>query len=121
MVTSLLGSVLGQGGIGSGGTGGSGCCFIFLESYNGTLPFFVRKSRDRYYRLLPSVADGYNRMALWLVPLMQRSRIVRALVWRLMVQPLTQYGGFTHRVAGYQSFGSRRIYRKFWFTVWKHF
>jgi hypothetical protein len=96
------------------------CCFIFMESYEGSMPLFVRKSRDRYYNRLPLVARGYTRMAKWLVPLMQKSAVIRSLVWKTMVLPLTQYGGFTHRVKGYQSFRQKRIYRKIWFGIWKY-
>lgn len=99
---------------------GNVCCFIFLESYHGELPWWIRKCRDRYYHAIPEVADGYRRMARWLVPMMRKSPIVRFLVWYFMVQPLTMYGQFVCRVSGYQEHYKRyKVYRKFWFTIWK--
>ncbi len=94
------------------------CCFIMLEAYNGNMPWWVRKSRDHYYSKFPSIANGYKKMAKWLVPMMQKSKIVRFCVWRWMVEPLTQYGGWNHRVDTYQDGKQFKCYRKFWFSVW---
>lgn len=100
------------------GGGSGGCCFIFLEVYHGVLPVSVRKCRDRYYRYNPKIAVGYTRMAKWLVPMMKQSTVVRNLVWRWMVKPLTQYGEFVTR-QGIVNGGRRyRLHRKVWFTIW---
>jgi hypothetical protein len=97
--------------------GGTSCCFIFLESYHGIMPSFVRQCRDRYYVTFPSVATGYKRMAKWLVPLMKQNKIVRFLVWHLMVKPLTEHGySVIWRNAKYQ----HKLTRKFWFSVWNY-
>ncbi len=101
-----------NGGVSVGGSGG--CCFIFLEAYHGTLPLSVRKCRDRYYRLYPTIATGYRRMARWLVPLMRHSETVNKLVWKLMVCPLTMHGEFVTR----KDSTPHKSCRKFWFTVW---
>lgn len=96
---------------------GNACCFIFLESYNGVLPWYVRVERDRYYQQEPAVAAGYKKMAAWLVPLMRRYAVVKHLVNLIMVKPLTLYGGHTHKVNYYG-----HIFwpvKKFWFTIWK--
>jgi len=98
---------------------GSFCCFIFLESYNGYLPTFVRKMRDYYYATEPSTAIGYKRMARILVPLMQKSSFIKNLVNRYMVIPITQYGGWVMNVPGYSPFEKKRIFKRFWFCVWK--
>lgn len=111
----------GQGVYGSvmGGIGQTICCFIFLETYNGALPWWIRRCRDRYYQRFPQIATGYRRMARWLVPSMRRSRLVRWMVWRWMVSPLTLYGGFLMHVQGYEDCKQFKGYRKFWFTVWQ--
>lgn len=98
---------------------GSFCCFIFLESYTGKLPWWVREARDYYYKQEPSVAIGYKRMAKVLVPLMKRFSFVRELVNRFMVTPITQYGGWMYSVEEYEIYEDKRIYKNFWFTVWK--
>lgn len=67
------------------------CCFIFLEAYHGKLPKIIRKARNRCYNLEPDIATGYRRMACWLVPAMQESSLVRSLVWRFMVGPITDH------------------------------
>lgn len=90
---------------------GWGCCFIFLESYHGTLPNEVRIFRDHYYKFQPRIADGYKRMAKWLVPLMRKYAIVRNVVWYCMVKPATNY--CKHTVPGINKFISR-----FWLKLW---
>lgn len=100
---------------GAGSMAGGACCFIVMESYHGTMPSFVRKCRDRYYRTNPEIAEGYKRMAKWLVPLMRKSFIVRSAVWHFMVKPLTDYGSFI--VNRTEKRG--KWARKFWFTLWK--
>lgn len=109
---------MGGGAAGGGGGGGGMCCFIFLEAYNGALPWWVRKCRDRYYSHNPRIARGYKRMAAWLVPMMQNSRIVRALVNRFMVIPITKYGGWLCRVPGYMDCKRYAVFKNFWFSVW---
>jgi hypothetical protein len=95
-----------------------GCCFIYLEATNGYMPDFVRLCRDRYYKRFPQIATGYKRMAKWLVPLMHQHTIIKYIVWHQMVKPLTLYGGFIRRRAGYSHGRNYRLYRRFWFTVW---
>ena len=91
------------------------CCFIFMESYHGQLPWVVRKCRDRYYSRFPSVARGYKRMARWLVPVMQASPIVRDAVWRWMVRPLTEHGNHVYARPGAKR---HNALRRTWFTLW---
>jgi hypothetical protein len=99
----------------SGAGGSAGCCFIFLESYNGLLPDSVRKCRDYYYEKEPLVARGYKLMANVLVPLMRSSRIVRWMVNAWMVTPLSKHGEF---IFGRSDIHYRRTTR-FWFSIWK--
>jgi hypothetical protein len=97
----------------------AGCCFIFLESFNGTLPWWVRVCRDEYYQKEPIVATGYKRMAKWLVPLMKRYNIIRRLVNKFMVIPITKYGGYMKGVKGHELHGKYKSYKTFWFMVWR--
>ena len=112
--------IAGSFGGGNGMSGGNGCCFIFLESYNGTLPWFVRECRNYYYKQNPRVARGYVKMANWLVPLMRRYRIVKSLVNILMVKPITKYGGWLCDVEGYSNCNLYKPFKSFWFTVWNY-
>jgi len=121
--SNLFGGLAGIGSAskGSGSSWNAGvadCCFIFLESYNGTLPWFVRDCRDYYYKTYPEVAAGYKKMAKWLVPLMRRSRLVAQLVNKLMIMPLTRYGGWVMGVRGYEHYEKCRWAKNFWFKVW---
>lgn len=102
----------------AGGAAAGGCCFIFLESYHGKLPWWVRFCRDYYYARQPDVARGYKRMAKWLVPMMRRSRIVRGIVWRFMVKPITEYGGYLCNVPGYKDGWRFEPFKNFWFWSW---
>ena len=94
---------------------GAVCCFIFLEAYLGKLPKFIRKSRDKYYALEPDIATGYRRMAAWLVPAMQKSSIVREIVWFLMISPITNYLAYTNRATTKKS---KPYVTHFWLRVW---
>jgi hypothetical protein len=92
MIGSAAGSVMGGGsGVAGGAMKGGMCCFIFMEAYQGAMPGCIRRIRDKYYRRHPRIADGYKRMARWVVPLMQRSDLARRLVWWGMVGPATRY------------------------------
>jgi len=101
---------------GSSNTSGALCCFIFLESYNGTLPESVRRCRDYYYLTQPEVARGYKSMAKWLVPLMKKYSIVRSLVNLVMVKPITAYGEW---LVGNSEIKGGEMSKKFWFFIWK--
>lgn len=109
----LIGSgISGLGSVGGGAAGG--CCFIMLESYHGTMPSYVRKCRDHYYRSHPAIARGYVKMAKWLVPMMKKSSVVRSLVWHFMVEPITNYGAFL--IERRKKTG--KLTTRFWFTIW---
>jgi len=114
----ITGMVAGLLGSGAGGGGGGLCCFIFLEAYNGKLPWFVRAARDIAYVKYPQVAKGYCKMAKWLVPAMRKSKIVRWLVNKTMVLPLTRYGGYKFNATGYERCRKYRLAETFWFSVW---
>lgn len=110
--------IAGSFGAGNGLSGGSGCCFIFLQSYNGILPEHVRICRDYFYSLEPRIAKGYIRMAKYLVPIMKRSKLITSLVNKLMVTPITKYGGWLTNTPSYENCMKYSIYKKFWFKTW---
>lgn len=113
---------------GSGGGGGMGgimsalgpmaCCFIFLESYNGTLPWWVRECRDEFAPESTSRRIGYIRMSKWLVPAMRVSKVARFLTNILMVNPLTKWGGFYKGVKGYENGWVYKPFVNAWFAMW---
>lgn len=76
------------------GTGASLCCFIFLEALNGEMPAYVRRGRDKHQT--PEGVRGYKWMASWLVPKMQRNRLVRWLVNYSIVKPIMAYGAWLY-------------------------
>lgn len=92
------------------------CCFIFLEAFNGKLPWFVRYCRDLY--ITPRRRRGYNWMASKLVPLMRHSYIARQAVNTLMVKPITMLGGWLCRQPGFEYKTRYMLITKFWFYTW---
>jgi hypothetical protein len=94
---------------------GLSCCFIFLEAYNGKLPWFVRLGRDTY--CTPRVRNGYNWMARFLVPKMRESRLMLNLVNWTMVKPITYFGSWS--LAGETNFGwvAKPVF-DMWRAVW---
>lgn len=80
-----------------GGQVGSGqattsCCFIFLAF--GPLDPVVRRYRDEH--MTPRNRRGYYRLADFLVPRMERSRLWTWAVRMLMVDPMTCYGRWVY-------------------------
>lgn len=95
----------------------SGCCFIFMEAYNGALPWWVRECRDEFAPENTSRRTGYINMSKWLVPLMQRNKAARMLVNVLMIKPLTLWGGWYKKVnrTGFIF----KPFVKMWFKIWE--
>jgi hypothetical protein len=93
------------------------CCFIFLESYNGELPWYVRAYRDKHAPECSKRRNGYISMSRWLVPMMRVSWVVTSIVNHLLVKPLTKYGAWKY---GLNRHGWLFAPVKgFWFGVWK--
>lgn len=71
---------------------GGMCCFIMLESRygDGTMDEVVRRYRDE--KLTAKNKRGYYKLAEVLVPLMRKSKLVKALVKVTMADPLVSYG-----------------------------
>lgn len=94
---------------------GGVCCFIFLEAFNGKIPWYVRYGRDNYYTLNKNIATGYRRVAKWLVPLMSKSKFIRLMVESLMVSPITQHLG---HVTGHKGSKKNKFLTHTWLKVW---
>jgi len=114
---SFMGDLLKTGGT----IGASACCFIFMEAYNGDMPYWVRECRDEFAPENTARREGYIKMAKWLVPLMQRSKTVRMLVNLLMIKPLTNWGGWYKKVKGYELSFIYKPFVKVWFKVWEKY
>jgi len=78
----------------AGGSVGDVCCFIFMESLNGPLPWYVRKGRDDH-QTVNGVA-GYRWMSNWLIPLMRKYTLVQKVVNATMVKPIMCYGRYKY-------------------------
>lgn len=95
------------------------CCFIMAEHYGfGKIPKSVRICRDYFYEKQPASAKGYRKMAYWLVPLMQKSKVVRHLVNLVMIKPLTEYSKY---LTGESQW--KRIFKpaKLWINFWNFY
>lgn len=79
------------------------CCWTFREfkeKFPNGIPWYVRASRDAHYT--PMRRAGYQRMSKYLVPLMQKSRVVRSLVDFTLVDPMTAHAAW---LAGLNNYG----------------
>ena len=84
-------SGVGMNAGGNVGGGGGGCCFIFIASH-GYLHPIVRLYRDTH--MTTRNRRGYCWLSDRLVPMMQRSKLIRLLVKHTMVSPMTYYGKY---------------------------
>lgn len=78
----------------SGSGGGGGCCFIFLEARygNGVMDSVVRRFRDEM--MTSRNQRGYYKLSEVLVPLMRKSRAIKAAVRFFMTDPMVSYGKY---------------------------
>ena len=68
------------------------CCYIFCAaSPTDELLEYVRRYKDSHYEIDSTVAQGYKRLALFLVPLMRKSPIIKWIVKWMMVHPMELY------------------------------
>jgi hypothetical protein len=96
------------------------CCFIFLEAYNGKLPWYIRFCRDWWYNENSDLCIGYKKMAAWLVPLMQKSNIMKAAINYMMVKPISRVGKFL--VGESDSCAKIDIaIHNTWFRIWRFY
>ena len=79
------------------------CCWTFrefTEKFPAGVPWYVRASRDAHYT--PARREGYMRFSKFMVPLMQKSKVIRTLVDLLFVDPMTRHAAW---LAGLNSYG----------------
>ena len=74
---------------------GLDCCFIFLQAQNGLLPWYINRARRDYYT--QQRKRGYKWMSRWLVPMMQKSKVMQWLVNAVMVRPFLAYGAWLYK------------------------
>jgi hypothetical protein len=99
---------------------GISCCFIFMEAYNGTLPWYIRKGRDEF--VTPRRRRGYNWMSRWLVPVMRRYRRVREFVDFVLIRPFSRIGKAHYEpdasLKDVAVWLTHRPYCQAWFWLW---
>lgn len=126
----LLGGLVNAGGqIGGGMAAKGACCFIFMEAFNGRMPWWVRSCRDEFAPESSARRQGYIRMSRWLVPMMHEkgksekakitAGLTRAIVNVLMIKPLTMWGGYYKKARGYRNGWIWKPFVNFWFRYWE--
>lgn len=73
-----------------------GCCFIFIEAYDGKLLDVVRKFRNE--RITERNRRGYYRLADKIIPLMQKSKFFKGMVKFCMTDPMVSYGKYYYGI-----------------------
>ncbi len=79
------------------------CCWTFrefTEKFPNGIPWYVRASRDAHYT--PARREGYRLFSKTMVPLMQKSYVIRKLVDLTFVDPMTRHAAW---LAGLNSYG----------------
>lgn len=106
-----------QGVSAAGGISKMACCWTFAEAYYGwnNIPDEVRVLRDLEYSL--QKREGYRRMSRWLVPLMQKSFVVRELTNWLLIKPITSYA--KHYVHGEGYGWIFKPVKDLYFAIWE--
>lgn len=95
------------------------CCFIFMEAYNGELPWYVRACRDEFAPESSARRNGYIKMSRWLVPMMRVSRMARTLVNHLLIKPLTRWGAHYKGVLEGPPRWCDSLAKNAWFKLWE--
>ncbi len=79
------------------------CCWTFREftdKFPNGVPWYVRASRDAHYT--PARREGYRLFSKHMVPLMQKSKVIRLIVDTTFVDPLTKHAAW---LAGVNKYG----------------
>jgi hypothetical protein len=79
------------------------CCWTFREftdKFPHGVPWYVRASRDAHYT--PARREGYRLFSKYMVPLMQKSKVIRLIVDLAFVDPLTKHAAW---LAGINKYG----------------
>jgi hypothetical protein len=98
-------------------TVGSVCCFIFMEAYNGNIPWYVRASRDAHKT--PDMTRGYRIFGMFAIPQMKKHGIMRRLINATMINPLTKHAADFCLVPGSEGFMKKHwLCQKFWPNFW---
>lgn len=88
----------------AGGLGAmTSCCWTFREftdKFPNGVPWYVRASRDAHYT--PARREGYRLFSKYMVPLMQKSKVIRLIVDATFVDPLTKHAAW---LAGLNKYG----------------
>ena len=88
----------------AGGLGAmTSCCWTFREftdKFPNGVPWYVRASRDAHYT--PARREGYRLFSKYMVPLMQKSKVIRLIVDATFVDPLTKHAAW---LAGVNKYG----------------
>ena len=84
-------------GSGSSGCGGGGCCFIMLEAKyeKGILDEVIRRYRDEH--TTERNKRGYYKLAEVLIPLMQKSKIFKAIIVLTFADPAVHYAKWYYK------------------------
>lgn len=99
----------------SGWQAGLSCCFTFVASGSGHgLPWVVELAR--YELWSPERRRGYNWLSHWLVPLMRRFSLVKALVNAVMVRPAIRYCEWLYGGKPYSTAAS--VVSHAWLGLW---
>lgn len=95
------------------------CCFIFLEARygNGTMDYVVRRFRDE--NMTDENRRGYYKLSEVLVPLMRKSKLVKALVRLFMTDPLVAYGKAYYGTGSKLGFIFAPV-KNFWMKTFKY-
>jgi len=78
------------------------CCWTFrefTEKFPDGLPWYIRASRDAHYT--PARYEGYRQFSCVMVPLMQKSRVIRKLVDLTFVDPMTRHAAWLAKLNAY--------------------
>ena len=103
-----------------GGVGACMGCYIFKEYFGyPDVPQYMRWCRDYENRRNPFIGIGYKKMSFWLVPLMQRYKLIRSLIYYSCVLPIDKYCQF--RTGYTTSFRWLKTVEWFWRNLWSSY
>ena len=108
-----------QGVSAAGGISKLACCWTFAEAYYGweNIPDAVKVSRDLHYT--PQIREGYRMMSRVLVPKMQQSKVWRALVNALLINPMASHAEWYVNGKGFGWMFSPL--QKTYLALWEHY
>ena len=103
-----------------GGVGACLSCYIFKEFFGQfDVPKYMRWCRDYEHARNPKIGRGYKRMSHWLVPLMQRVKAVRQVIYYTCILPLDKY--CQYRTGYTTSYRWLKPVEWFWRNLWSSY